>query len=117
MLAKTGYRAKKLEIIKKFPQEVQQRIAKVIGPPENLINTSNMFSAAVDARKKPDSNITELWMQLHQVPKPAEDSTLLMISRFLMDNIGASVIFTFFLPNFKFLELSQFFVEDSPNRI
>lgn len=101
MITKTAFRAKKLEIISKFPQEVQDRITKVIGCPNNLLNTSNMFSAAVDSRKssklRPDGTpeqIIELWMMKHSLPKPKEDNTLLLISRFLMDNIGNTVSFT-----------------------
>ena len=107
MIAKTGYRANKLEVFKKFPKEVQDRVSRVIGSPENLLNTNNMFSAAVDARKGEQTNIVQLWMMLHAVPKPKEDNTLLMISRFLMDSIANSVRFYFWELSILFQEYSD----------
>lgn len=90
-MQKIGYRANKLKIFQNFPKEVKERVFRVIGSPENLLDTSNMFSAAVDARKGSSTNLVELWMMVHAIPKPKEDNTLLLISQFLMDVISGTV--------------------------
>ena len=54
--AKFGYRANILKVVSHFPADVQKSINQVIGHPENIVNTSNMFSAAVEARKGSNAN-------------------------------------------------------------